>query len=177
MLIIQVKLKKIILSYNQKLWFGHRPDNEINYLYIHKYANNLDFIIEKLKTYTKKGYQGYSNLSDKWLNKNNISSEEKKIIIQKIFRDTQVAFIYGSAGSGKTTLINYMSQIFNDKSKIFLSHTNSSVNNLKKRINSLNSKFMTITKYINTKGLECDILFVDEYGVVNDSDMKKSSWK
>ncbi|UVO24520.1 hypothetical protein [Mycoplasma capricolum] len=112
-------MKKIILSYNQKLWFGHRPDNEINYLYIHKYANNLDFIIEKLKTYTKKGYQGYSNLSDKWLNKNNISSEEKKIIIQKIFRDTQVAFIYGSAGSGKTTLINYMSQIFNDKSKIF----------------------------------------------------------
>ncbi|WP_338100623.1 ATP-dependent RecD-like DNA helicase [Mycoplasma mycoides] len=32
---------------------------------------------------------------------------------------------------------------------------------------------MTITKYINTKGLECDILFIDECGVVNDSDMKK----
>ncbi|UWD34646.1 AAA family ATPase [Mycoplasma cottewii] len=171
-------VKKMIDSFNNSLWSGHISDCEIkiykNHLFMSKYVNEFNCIIKKLNDYAKTGYSDYSNFSKKWLNENNLDSEEKKKILRKIFINTKVAFVYGSAGSGKTTLIEQMCRMFNDKNKILLSHTNSSVNNLKERIKSPNTKFMTVTKYINSKQvLDCDLLLIDECSVITDSDINK----
>lgn len=93
-----------------------------------------------------------------------------------MFNKSRVSVIYVFAGTGKTTLINHISHLFNNYSRIYLAHTNPAVNNLKRKIAaSSNCEFMTITKFINTKGLkqDYDILVIDECSTVSNQSMRK----
>ena len=47
-----------------------------------------------------------------------IDSEEKKLALSQVFERSGVALIYGSAGTGKTTLINHISNFFHDRAKV-----------------------------------------------------------
>ncbi|MBQ5318259.1 MAG: AAA family ATPase [Oscillospiraceae bacterium] len=95
-----------------------------------------------------------------------------------MFDNSKVALIYGAAGTGKTTLINYISTFFKDYSRLYLAHTNPAVNNLKRKI-SASSKcdFMTITKFNNPYAKDIkrdyDILIIDECSTVNNQDMRE----
>lgn len=51
-----------------------------------------------------------------------------------MFENSRVALVYGSAGTGKSTLINHIAHLFADKKKLFLAHTNPAVDNLKRRV-------------------------------------------
>lgn len=51
-----------------------------------------------------------------------------------MFTKSRVSVIYGSAGTGKTTLINHVSHLFNNYSRLYLAHTNPAVSNLKRKI-------------------------------------------
>jgi len=69
----------------------------------------------------------------------------------------------------------HISLFFSDKKKLFLAQTNPAVDNLKRRINVSNSKFLTITKFVKTRTIdtEYDILIIDECSTVNNTDMRK----
>lgn len=62
--------------------------------------------------------------------------------IQHMFSDSHVAFVFGSAGTGKSTLINHVSHVFGDKSKLYIANTNPAVDNLRRKVNAANTSFM-----------------------------------
>lgn len=89
----------------------------------------------------------------------NIDSEEKKVALRTLFKDSKVALIYGPAGTGKSMMINYISLFFKEKHKVFLANTNPAVENLRRKVTAENADFMTIAKYLsgNDSTIKCEI--------------------
>ncbi|MEL7566236.1 MAG: AAA family ATPase [Dehalobacterium sp.] len=100
---------------------------------------------------------------------------KKKAALRQMFKDSTVALIYGSAGTGKSTLINHISHFFSKNSKLYLANTNPAVDNLKRRVNASNCTFMTSTKFLKKQYIqtEYDLLIIDECSTVNNRDMKQ----
>ena len=142
------------------------------------YVDDTTKIIKKLKELSSNGMSGYSDFVESWLSKNpsyRIDSEEKLTALKTIFSDSHVALIYGSAGTGKSTLINHISNLYNERKKLYLANTNPAVDNMRRKVNAGNCDFKTIAKIfyliINTD-TECDILFIDECSTVSNKDMR-----
>lgn len=175
------EIQTLVAEYNGKLWHGHRPDNELKIdkgrIFIRKYVKDCRFIIDKLQELSIQGVSNYTNSVNAWLSEENngVDCEEKKEVIKNMFANSTVAILYGAAGTGKSTLINYISHFFSDKSKLFLAQTNPAVDNLKRKVNASNCDFMTVTKFILNGRMttEFDILIIDECCTVSNSDMRK----
>lgn len=175
------KIQKLVDEYNGKLWYGHKPDNELKIdkgnIFMKKYIKDCRFIIDKLKALSTQGVRNYTNSVNVWLSEENngVDCEEKKEVIKNMFANSKVSVLYGAAGTGKSTLINHISHFFSDKSKLFLAQTNPAVDNLKRKVNASNCDFMTVTKYILNSRVttEFDILIIDECSTVSNSDMRK----
>ena len=105
-----------------------------------------------------------------------IDDEVKIDVMNKIFLKSKVAFIYGAAGTGKSTLINYISNLYKSQKQIFLAQTNPAIENLKTKVdNANNANTMTIAKFLGKKNqdVECELLFIDECSTVSNADMVK----
>ena len=76
-----------------------------------------------------KGLESYSKSINFWLTQSSgcIDSPEKEDVLKDLFSESKVAIVYGPAGTGKSTLINYISNVFKDKNKLFLAHTHSAI--------------------------------------------------
>lgn len=151
-----------------------------NYICIEGYKNDTISIINSIKNLTKEGVDNYSNAVKHWLNEQSYLdiSDEKKIAMQHMFESSRVSVIYGAAGTGKTTLISCISSFFKDYSKLYLAHTHSAVNNLRRRVEEAkNSKFMTVSKFNKKfdKNIDrtYDILIIDECSTINNREMKE----
>lgn len=124
----------------------------------------------------KSGVQNYSNSVDAWLNEPNhgVDCDEKKEKLTQMFEHSQVALMYGSAGTGKSTLINHIAHFFADKEKLFLAQTNPAVDNLKRRVTASNCTFSTITKFLKSRSniTDYDLIIIDECSTVSNRDMK-----
>ena len=118
---------------------------------------------------------GYDKTINSWLSENPtvIDSEEKLDIIKKIFVDSNLAVVYGAAGTGKTTLIKHISSLFADEQKLFLANTNPALENLRRRIKIQNSSFNTVAKQNYSYSNTYDIVFVDECSTISNGDMLK----
>jgi ATP-dependent exoDNAse (exonuclease V) alpha subunit len=105
---------------------------------------------------------------------NGVDCEEKKVALTHMFENSRVALVYGSAGTGKSTLINHISHFFADKKKLFLAQTNPAVENMKRRVTASNCTFSTITKFLKRKNIitEYDLVIIDECSTVNNRDMR-----
>ena len=92
-----------------------------------------------------------------------------------MFEKSRVAAIYGSAGVGKSTLINHVSRLFNNEKKLFLAQTNPAIDNLKRRVEADNCTFSTIAGFLKREMFSTDyhMLVIDECSTVNNSDMVK----
>lgn len=172
-----------ISMYNDKLYDSEKHQArklmvKNNHIFIEGYKEDTIAIIKKIKSLAADGIENYSNMVEHWLQntKCQINSDEKKTALINMFTRSRVSVIYGSAGTGKTTLINYISHFFNTYSRLYLAHTNPAVNNLKRKVTaSSNCEFMTITKFINTKDLkrDYDILVIDECSTVSNHNMRE----
>ena len=105
----------------------------------------------------------------------NVDSEEKKEILKNMFSKSQIAIIYGAAGTGKTYLINHVSQYFDNRKKLYLSNTHPAVENLRRNVTTKNAEFSTVKSFISKywKNTDYDILIVDECSMISNSDMKE----
>ena len=93
-----------------------------------------------------------------------------------MFENSKIAMIYGAAGTGKTTLINHISNFWSQQNKLFLANTHPAVENLKMKVNNTqNNDFQTIAKFLNDASLwkEYDLVVIDECSTVSNIDMKK----
>jgi len=180
--IINIKnIDAFIEKYNSILYSGHQNRRLENYkdnIYIKDYEEDTQYIIKKLSELSTEGIEKFSDLVISWLNLPDckVDCEEKKDILTKMFEKSNVALIYGSAGTGKSTLINHISDFFNDKKKIYLANTNPAVDNLKRKVyNSNKCSFKTIAKFLSYKNYDiyCDLLVIDECSTVSNEDMRK----
>lgn len=167
----------LIERYNALLYYKHKNTSSLcqqgNFIYINGYENNTLIIIQKLIDLASSGIKEYKNSVEDWLGKDicPVDCDEKKSVLKEMFVNSHVALIYGSAGTGKSTLINHISQFFVEKNKIYLANTHSAVENLKRKIVGDKRNFMTIKRFLISSITECDILFIDECSTVNNQDM------
>lgn len=174
-------IPKLAEKYNNTLWFGHREHSKLvienGQIFINGYKNDTCSIIQKLKTLSINGVQNYRETVEAWLKGagSGVDCKEKQNVLQQIFSESQVAIVYGSAGVGKSTLINHMAHFFSEKNKLFLAQTNPAVDNLKRRVTAANCTFSTVTRFLKKQDIKTnyDLLVIDECSTVSNSDMKK----
>lgn len=166
-----------IVAFNDNIYYKHEGRKLVKFgqsIYVKEAFDNTKYIVDALIKEAKLGIQGYTDAISIWMNENqNIDSIEKREILQRLFEKTHVAMIYGAAGTGKTYLINHVSQFFDAHSKLFLANTNPAVENLRRKVFAQNCDFMTIRKYIMSKNVptDIDILIMDECSMVSNADM------
>ena len=171
----------LVDEYNNTLWFGHRDRSQLvishEHLFINEYRLDTCTIIHKLRKIAESGLPNYAFEAELWLHggASGVDCEEKRVIIADLFSQSRVAVIYGSAGVGKSTLINHVAQLFDAEDKLFLAQTNPAVNNLKRRVkaNRDHCEFSTIASFLkkDTVAPECHLLVIDECSIVNNADM------
>lgn len=181
-------INELMQLYNEQLYIKHgnrKLEDYKGHIYIKGYEEDTQHIIKKLKELSSEGIKNYSNSVDSWLQSSAypIDCDEKKAKLKQMFENSKVALIYGSAGTGKSTLINHISNFFHDQQKLYLANTNPAVDNLKRRINAANSTLKTIAKFLSNRNNDTkfDLLIIDECSTVSNSDMlavlEKSSFK
>lgn len=167
-------------KYNKLLHHTHTAQSlmiENNLIYIYNYEFETIQIIKRLKELTRGGVKNYSRSFESWLDNKAyiIDCDDKKTMLLKMFEQTKLALIYGSAGTGKSTLVNHISNFFGEQKKIYLANTHPAVENLRSRVNASNTSFSTIAKFKSRNNLDttCDILIIDESSTVSNSDILK----
>lgn len=172
------KVSDLASTYTYNLYYKHKESRAIanvgkNY-YINGYEDEVVSIIKKLKSYSDSGVDNYGNSVKSWLKTSlyDIDCQDKKNILKTMFSDSKVALIYGAAGTGKSTMINHVSNFFSNKKKVLIANTNPAVDNLKRKVSAPNCEYKTIAKFLHTKDNQnCDLLVVDECSTVSNSDM------
>jgi ATP-dependent exoDNAse (exonuclease V) alpha subunit len=173
-------VESLVKTYNSQLWHGHRPESKLfvenSNIYIYSYKENTVWILKKIKELSEDGVLNYSLAVSEWLKNTDykIDCEEKQEALKQMFAHSKVAVIYGAAGTGKSTMINHVAHFWSDKKKLFLSHTNYAVDNLKRRITSSNTEFSTVAKIVKRSRVdtEYDVLILDECSTISNRDMR-----
>lgn len=148
------------------------------HIFIEAYRDDTVSIIKSIRALAQRGVDNYSNTAKHWIENNDYNiSDEKKNALKTMFETSHVSVIYGAAGTGKTTFINYISSFFKEYSKLYLAYTNPAVNNLKRKVATISDcEFMTISKFNNKYNNDIkrkyDIIFIDECSTVSNKEMK-----
>lgn len=170
----------LIKKYNSLLYVkhGHRRLEKFNgHIYIKGYEEDALNIINKLKDLSSLGIRNYASSFDSWLQTSThiVDCEEKRDALRRLFEKSKVALVYGAAGTGKSTMINHLSNFFNERTKLYLANTNPAVDNLRRKVQASNCTYKTINKFLSPKNSdsEYDILIIDECSTVSNFDMRK----
>jgi energy-coupling factor transporter ATP-binding protein EcfA2 len=172
------EIKELENTYNGKLYYRHanrRIENYKDNLYIREYEEAVIEIINRLIDLSSDGLRNYRNSVISWLNTpvSNVDCDEKHGALLSLFENSKVALIYGAAGTGKSTMINHISNFFKDENKLFLANTNPAVDNLKRKVSAPKCEFKTITKFLSKYNTDFnyDILIIDECSTVSNRNM------
>ena len=171
---------KLIAIYNSKLYYKHTERQLLQdkgHVFIRGYEDDTVAIVEKLQEYAASGIDGYPAAVERWLDEapRGIDDEVKKDALKLLFSQSMVALIYGAAGTGKSTMVDHIANYFNDKSKLFLAHTNPAIDYLKRKVTAQDSTFRTISSqiYRTASDPEYDLLVIDECSTVSNADLLK----
>ena len=169
----------LIREYNSSLYYKHtgrRIEEYKDHIYIKGYVEDSTEIIKKLQELASSGVSQYTASVDSWILRESyaIDDESKKEALRQMFANSHVALIYGSAGTGKSTLIKHISSFWADKDKIFLANTHPAVDNMRRKVTVGNSEYYTIAKFLSKRNnnTDCDVLFIDECSTVSNDDMR-----
>lgn len=173
-------IENLIKTYNNRLYYKHKPSRDLEiykkHIYINEYEQACNLIIKKLQELADIGIRNYKSSTEARLNESSddIDCEHKRKILLNLFENSRVAFIYGAAGTGKTRLIEHISNLFHKHNKLYLANTNPAVNNLQNRINTANGTFKTIASFLNSReqNTKYDLLIIDECSTVSNADMR-----
>lgn len=174
------EVTRLIAAYNGKLYYKHTDRKLVQdkgHVFIRGYEDDTVAIVEKLQEYASSGIDGYTAAVERWLRKppRGIDDAAKSDALKRLFSESKVALIYGAAGTGKSTMVDHIANYFNDKSKLFLAHTNPAIDNLKRKVTAQNSTFRTISSqiYRTASDPEFDLLVIDECSTVSNADLLK----
>lgn len=174
-------IKGLIRKYNRSLYHTYYDRCRLicknNHVFINGYKDDVIFIISKLKKLSNNYYCNYEKEISYWLQKDDLGSlvdcDEKRNVMKTLFKSSSVGFIYGSAGTGKSTLINHFANFFEENSKLFLTQTNSALDNLRRKIKVDNSEFTTIYKFNRYEIVSAyDLIVIDECSTISNQDFR-----
>lgn len=172
-----------IKAYNSQLdkWErdqGYEINVENGLASIASYEQSTLRILSKLLELSKLGNPGQKEYNHAYLKGCGITFEDdlKRVALQNVFVNSHVLLIYGAAGTGKTLLINYISNLMSKQKKLFLTKTHTAKQNLQRRIDNPgpNADFVSIDSF--TKKVELpdyDVIFVDECSTIDNRIMCK----
>lgn len=173
--------KKIISEFNHELDYwerqqGYQLEHENGLVYITSYERDTLAILQGLRDISKDGNKGQKEYNQNFITRNEIqfTDDIKKSAIENIFVKSKVLIIYGAAGTGKTTLINYISNLMSNRRKLFLTKTHTALQNIRRRIVNpgSNADFISIDSFTKKVVLsEYDIIFVDECSTIDNRTM------
>ena len=133
-------------------------------------------VLGKLLEFSKRGNKGQRELNQKFLkeSKINFTDRLKEYAIREAFVNSHLLLIYGAAGTGKTTLINYISNLMLNSRKLFLSKTHTAKQNLQRRIENpgTSADFVSIDSFTKRVTIQdYDIIFIDECSTIDNRTM------
>ena len=143
---------------------------------IESYEQTTLFILRKLLDFSSSGSKGQREYNQKFLKESSLdfADDLKKQALRDVFANSRLLLIYGAAGTGKTTLINYISNLMANQRKLFLTKTHTALQNLKRRIDNpgTNSDFISIDSFTKQVNLpDYDVIFVDECSTIDNRTM------
>lgn len=146
------------------------------HVFIVGYEDDTVSIINKLREISASGIPNHSSDVQAWIHANPgvIDDPLKATALTKLFEHSNVALIYGAAGTGKSTMVNHIANYFEGARKLFLAHTNPAVDNLKRRVQAPHSEFSTISKHVrngSSFGAAYDVLVIDECSTVSNASL------
>jgi len=173
------EIEALVAAYNSRLYLPKHNSRKLedfkDHVYINGYEKDTLEIVEKLRGLASRGISNYSNSVDSWLKLSayHIDCKDKENILRQLFAKSEVALIYGAAGTGKSTLINHASNFFNSNKKLYLANTNPAIDNLRRKVTAANCTFQTIAKFLSGRNseVEFDLLVIDECSTVSNADM------
>jgi hypothetical protein len=173
------EIKALVAAYNRRLYLPKHKSRKLedfkDHVYINGYEKDTVDIVEKLRGLASRGISNYSNSVDSWLKLSayHIDCKDKENILRQMFAKSEVALIYGAAGTGKSTQINHASNFFNSNKKLYLANTNPAIDNLRRKVTAANCTFQTIAKFLSGRNseVEFDLLVIDECSTVSNGDM------
>lgn len=176
-----VATEKEIKDYNNHLDFWERKQGyKINIVdgiaTIDSYEKATLDVLGKLLELSKRGNRGQRELNQKFLRESKIDFADilKEQAIREVFVNSHLLLIYGAAGTGKTTLINYISNLMPNSRKLFLSKTHTAKQNLQRRIDNPGSSadFVSIDSFTKKVTVQdYDIIFIDECSTIDNRTM------
>ena len=145
---------------------------EDGYVCIDGYVQTTVYILRKLLELTQRGNDGQAQLNRQFVKAliDTSIDQSKKDALENVFVSSRVITIYGAAGTGKTTLMNYLSNLMDGRSKLFLTKTHTALENLKRRIDSPGnySLFSGIDKIArSSEPIDYDLVFIDECSTID----------
>lgn len=171
---------ELVRKFNSALYYKHtnrRIGEYKGHFYIKEYVEDSTEIIKRLQELSSSGVSQYAESVDSWIARESyvIDDENKLKALRQMFSASHVALIYGSAGTGKSTLIKHISNFWASKSKIYLANTHPAVDNLRRKVTADNSEFSTIAAFLSRYNCNtsCDVLFIDECSTVSNADMRQ----
>ena len=198
-----VNISNLVEKYNNLLYYKHIEECKLvienGHIFINGYLKDTRNIISKLQelassndmmdidaliegfVYGKKTtplikvMPDYVSFAEKWLSgtESDVDCEEKREIIKHLFEKSRVAILYGAAGTGKTTLVKHISELYADKTQLFLAYTNPAIDSLKRKISPDRGEFSTIASYLSLSNPKTnfDLVVIDECSTVSNKDM------
>lgn len=173
-------IDQLTAEYNRKLPRTHTGrvlEQDKSQLFLREYEDGSVDIIKQIQEYTDAGVAGYEDAVERWFGETplHIDDEAKKTAMKQLFTRSRVALIYGAAGTGKSTMVNYIANYFGGNRKLFLAHTNPAKDNLERKVSAQNAEFRTISSQIFRRGAqpEYDVLVIDECSTVSNADLLK----
>lgn len=179
--------EECIEEFNLRLPFGFErsslqltPDK--SFVYSKQYADDTKAIISYLKRKALSGCEEYGILAERYLSENtNLDIDDcKKDLLRNAFRESHVVLINGAAGTGKTTTIRHLSNILESEKVLFLSYTNSSVQNLLHKVGvsgiRKKSDFKTVESFLSQRCFgshDYKTVVIDECSTLSNADFKR----
>jgi len=148
------------------------------YVYIDEYVRETVHILQRLLELSEEGNEGQEVLNQAYVaGLETYNIDDIKIeALKRVFVNSKIVMIYGAAGTGKTTLMNYISNLMVGRRKLFLTKTHTALENLRRRIEMSgdNSKFFGIDQFINSNLVNrFEVVFIDECSTIDNRTMVK----
>lgn len=163
---------------------GYRIRERDNFFYIESYVKETVDILQNLCRRSKSGNEGQKELNSAFLKRyqadkgrhiEGFDDRLKLTALQNVFVKSKILLIYGAAGTGKTTLINAISNLMGSRKKLFLTKTHAAKKNLERRIENpgTNSEFVSMDSFAKKiVPSDFDVVFVDECSTIDNRTMR-----
>lgn len=170
----------LIQQHNDALYYKHKGrslDVDRGHVFIREHENHIVQIVQNIQGHTASGVGGWEGAIEHWLDERPtlVDDPAKADALKSLFQKSRVALIYGAAGTGKSTMVNYIANYFNEKEMLFLANTHPAIDNLKRKVQAQNAEFRTIAshKWKMDSDPEYEVAVIDECSTVNNGDILK----